>query len=112
MPTHESEQRRHLSPHAARAVPPASTRRFPQPGPSPRSPSLTASLCRDLIGWPCPSRLFCHSPYRGLPTLALYHHLLSDLVAGTKLSVRFEIFVSNRRCFALNCSNLFLRYVL
>src|SRR5262249_49715295 len=33
------------TPPAARAAPPASSRPFPQPGPSPRSPSSSASLC-------------------------------------------------------------------
>src|SRR5437773_12282785 len=48
MPTHESEQRRRLSPPAARAAPPASPRLFPQPDPSPQSPSSVTSLCRVL----------------------------------------------------------------
>src|SRR6516165_3079079 len=43
MTTHESEQRRRLSPPAARAAPPASPRPFPQPDPSPRSLSSSAS---------------------------------------------------------------------
>src|SRR6185437_14483088 len=42
---HESEQRRRLSLPAARAAPPALPRLFPQPDPSPRSPSSSASLC-------------------------------------------------------------------
>src|SRR3954466_8688283 len=45
---HESEQRRRLSPPPARAAPPASPRRFPQPDPSPQSPSSVTSLCRVL----------------------------------------------------------------
>src|SRR5205823_446601 len=48
MPTHESEQRRRLSPAAARAAPPASPRPFPKPDPSPLSPSSVTSLCRVL----------------------------------------------------------------
>src|SRR6266550_1250354 len=43
IPTHEPERRRRLSPAAARAAPPASCRQFPQPGPSPRSPSSELS---------------------------------------------------------------------
>src|SRR6266576_1259587 len=43
---HESEQRRRLSPPAARAALPASPRPFPQPDPSPQSPSSVTSLCR------------------------------------------------------------------
>src|SRR5262245_9024199 len=41
---HEPERRRRLSLPAARAALPASSRPFPQPGPSPRSPSPYASL--------------------------------------------------------------------
>src|SRR5881398_4261471 len=48
IPTHESEQRRRLSPPAVRAAPPASPRPFPQPDPSPQSPSSVTSLCRVL----------------------------------------------------------------
>src|SRR6266567_9463727 len=48
MPTHESEQRRRLSPPAARAAPPALPRPFPQPDPSQQSPSSVTSLCRVL----------------------------------------------------------------
>src|SRR5215470_16406127 len=48
IPTHESEQRRRLSPPVARAAPPASPRPFPQPDPSPQSPSSATSLCRVL----------------------------------------------------------------
>src|SRR5262245_21744523 len=53
---HEPEQRhrrssrprgRRAPPPAARAAPPASSRPFPQPDPSPRSPSSSASLCCD-----------------------------------------------------------------
>src|ERR1700758_4240349 len=48
MPTHESEQRRLLPPPAARAAPPALPRPFPQPDPSPQSPSSVTFLCRVL----------------------------------------------------------------
>src|SRR6478672_10922488 len=48
MRTHESEQRRRLSPPAARAAPPALSRPFPQPDPSPQSLSSVTSLCRVL----------------------------------------------------------------
>src|SRR5438045_5470997 len=48
MPTHKSEQRRRLSPPAARAAPPALPRPFPQPDPSPQSPASVTSLCRVL----------------------------------------------------------------
>src|SRR4029450_1047185 len=44
---------------AARAAPPASSRRFPQPGPSPLSPSSVTSLrgilsqtCQPFVGYP------------------------------------------------------------
>src|SRR5215471_7599883 len=43
---HESEQRRRLSPPAARAAPPASPQPFPQSDPSLQSPSSVNSLCR------------------------------------------------------------------
>src|SRR5215467_1499282 len=39
IPTHEPERRRRLSLPAALAAPPASSRRFPQSGPSQRLPS-------------------------------------------------------------------------
>src|SRR5258707_3816571 len=54
---HEPEQRHRRSsrprgwratPPAARAAPPASSRPFPQPDPSPQSPSSVTSLCRVL----------------------------------------------------------------
>src|SRR5262249_50502217 len=54
---HEPEQRHRrnsrprgwrASPPAARAAPPASSRPFPQPDPSPQSPSSVTSLCRVL----------------------------------------------------------------
>src|SRR5262249_60683753 len=45
IPTHESGRRRRLSLPAARAAPPASSRPFPPPGPSQRSPSSSTSLC-------------------------------------------------------------------
>src|SRR4029450_5928648 len=54
---HEPEQRHRRSslprgwratPPAARAAPPASSRPFPRPDPSPRSPSSVTSLCRVL----------------------------------------------------------------
>src|SRR6516225_3241816 len=45
---HESEQRRRLLPPAALAAPPALPRLFPQPAPSPQSPSSLTSLCRVL----------------------------------------------------------------
>src|SRR5437899_8474449 len=48
MPTHESEQRRRLSPPAARAAPSALPRAFPQLDPSPQSPSSFTSLDRVL----------------------------------------------------------------
>src|SRR5215831_10935981 len=48
MRTHESEQRRRLSPPAARAALPALPRLFPQPDLSPQSPSSITSLCRVL----------------------------------------------------------------
>src|SRR5437899_11059968 len=48
MPTHESEQRRRLSPPAARAAPSALPRPLPQPDPSPQSPSSFTSLDRVL----------------------------------------------------------------
>src|SRR5690348_12772426 len=44
IPTHEPQRRRRLSLPAARAAPPASSRPVPQPGRSPRSPSLGISL--------------------------------------------------------------------
>src|SRR5213075_2525293 len=43
IPTHEPERRRRLSLPAARAAPPASSRPFPQPGPSTRSLSWRLS---------------------------------------------------------------------
>src|SRR5207247_1645282 len=49
IPTLEPERRRRLSQPSTRAAPPASFRPFPQPGSSPRSPSLPASLCRVLV---------------------------------------------------------------
>src|SRR6185437_1042673 len=43
---HEFEQRRRLSPPAARAAPPVLLPPFPQPDPSPQSPSFVTSLYR------------------------------------------------------------------
>src|SRR3954469_23180064 len=48
IPTHESEQRHRLSLPAARAAPPASSRPFPQPGPSQR-----------LLSWEFVSLVIC-----------------------------------------------------
>src|SRR5262249_50847817 len=45
IPTHEPERRRRLSLPAERAAPPASSRPFPQPGPSQRLPSSSTCLC-------------------------------------------------------------------
>src|SRR5207249_7999483 len=77
-PTHEPERRRRLSPAAARAAPPASSRQFPQPGPSPRSPSSELSpqsnerknACNDCVlrigtaGFDASLKDFLRSPAR------------------------------------------------
>src|SRR2546422_914284 len=51
IPPHEPGRRRRLSPAAARAAPPASSRQFPQPGPSPRSPSSELSPQSLSLWW-------------------------------------------------------------
>src|SRR5215467_6366643 len=82
IPTHEPERRRRLSLLAARAAPPASSRPFPQPGPSPRSPSSISFLrSRRIV---CP--LLLGRRIRGLTLMGL----------GTR-AVPFRLILKYRR---------------
>src|SRR6478736_4472737 len=67
MPTHESEQRRRVSPPAARAAPAALSRPFPQPDSSPQSPSSFTSLDRVPA---CKIACSIHCPRKGYRTEA------------------------------------------